>query len=48
MEAEAEMKPVLPHREEPHHYILRVGVVGEGAVIKHDLVEGLGADLSDP
>lgn len=30
-----------------HHYILRVGVVGEGAVVEHDLVEGLGTDLSN-
>lgn len=31
----------------PHHYVLGVGIVGEGAVVKHDLVEHLGADLRD-
>lgn len=30
-----------------HHYILGVGIIGERAVIKHDLVEHLGADLGD-
>lgn len=31
----------------PYHDVLGVGVIGEGAVIKHDLVEHLGADLCD-
>lgn len=31
----------------PHHYVLGVRIVGEGAVIKHDLVEHLGGDLRD-
>lgn len=34
-------------KKQPHHYILRVGVVGEGAVVEHDLVECLGAYLGD-
>lgn len=30
-----------------HHNILRVGIIRERAVIKHDLVEGLRGDLCD-
>ena len=30
-----------------HHYVFRERVVAEGAVVEHDLVEGLRGDLGD-
>lgn len=42
-----DLSSLSPIKLHSHHYILRVGIIGEGAIIKHDLVERLGADLSD-
>lgn len=42
-------RPIRPvsNETQSHHYILRVGVIGKGAVVKHDLEESLGTDLSN-